>query len=66
MSTSNLRKAIALGSVAVLLLAEFSLFYDFFLSVSVSVESRQAIRVLPVIGFVLLEFGRRTRSNTPK
>jgi len=30
MSTSNLKKTIALGGVAVLLLVEFSLFYDFF------------------------------------
>ncbi|MEJ2181206.1 MAG: sulfatase-like hydrolase/transferase [Gammaproteobacteria bacterium] len=30
MSNSKLRKAIALGSVAILLLVEFSLFYDFF------------------------------------
>lgn len=30
MSNSNLRKTIALGSVAILLLAEFSLFHDFF------------------------------------
>jgi hypothetical protein len=30
MATSNLRKAIALGSVAIFLLVEFSLFYDFF------------------------------------
>ena len=30
MSNNNLRKTIALGSVALLLLAEFSMFYDFF------------------------------------
>ena len=30
MSDSNLRKTIALGSVAILLLVEFSMFYDFF------------------------------------
>lgn len=59
MANTKLRKSIALGSVAILLLIEFSFFSDFFYPFRFLWNHRQANRVLSVIDFILLEPAER-------